>query len=224
VTLKKEHSKLGLPGYYDDDEDPEGAARSYIGWAPGDDYMSSRGWAENKEFESWAAFKDGWGVDGDVDMNLIADFYFTHAADSRECEGCEGRGYGPEAQKLNDTFHRGWSKDLTKDEIDTLVAEGRHYPPGPLGHDAINRHILVQARAKRLGVTDPLCAYCKGKGRIDIEPENLIFFVWMLHPRKGCGRGLTIKNIKEADFPEIKAWLKKSYESHTNHFKWALLS
>jgi len=222
MSLKETHSKLGLPGYYEDEQDTNSAARRYIGWSPGADGMSGRGWGENKECASWADFVSGWGVDCDVDMNLVADFYFTHSAASKQCQSCEGSGYGPEAKELDETFHGGWSKDLLKEEIDALVASGRHYPPMLFGHDAIDRFILVKARAKRLGIKELTCSECKGDGSIPTEPENLILFVWMLHPRKGCGRGLTIKNIKESDFPEIKAWLRKSYELHSEHFRWAL--
>lgn len=232
MTLKNEHAKLGLPGYYEDDKGVEGSAkRAYIGWAPGADYMSARGWAENKLFESWDAFTSGWGVDGDTDLNLVADFYFTHDAATRECEPCEGSGYSPEGKRLLDCefdYEVGF-RDIVQEEVDVLVKEGRlkeGSTPGnqigmSFGHDAINRIILIEARAKRLGI-DHICPECKGRGRIDTEPENLILFVWMLHPRKGCGRGLTIKNIREVDLPAVKAWLRKSYENHTNHFQWAL--
>lgn len=33
-----------------------------------------------------------------------------------------------------------------------------------IGHDAINRMICVEARAKRLGITETTCKYCKGNG------------------------------------------------------------
>lgn len=93
-----------------------------------------------------------------------------------------------------------WCDDITQDEVQALVDAGRlmdfthtwdrengwkpKSPPcvptadevnawnaGPgFGHDAINRWILVEARAKRLGVWGH-CPVCNGDGEIWATPE-----------------------------------------------------
>ncbi len=125
---------------------------------------------------------------------------FLNPYRSTECTACE-RGYNPATQHLEDTFHL-WSKSLTQDEVGALVAEDRlrdlthtrvpgvgwtpKDPPSMptpeevanwaskgLGHDGCNRHILVQARATRLGVYG-LCSSCHGSAEIwpDAETER----------------------------------------------------
>lgn len=79
MNLKPEHAKLGLPGFYET-EDIDVPDR-YTGWAPGDDGLGGgSGWTEHMLFHSWQEFKNGWSTEGDVDLNLIADFYFTSGA------------------------------------------------------------------------------------------------------------------------------------------------
>jgi len=100
---------------------------------------------------------------------------------------------------FEDTGER-WCDHITQEEVQALVDDGRlrvftHYrdpekgwvkkdPPyiptadevnnwnqRAFGHDAINRHILIEARAKRLGVWGK-CEVCHGKGEISIQdPE-----------------------------------------------------
>ena len=94
----------------------------------------------------------------------------------------------------------GWCNSITQDEVQTLVDSGRLYdfthtwsqgdgwqpkdPPvvptaeqvnawnaGPgFGHDGINRWILIEARAKRLGVYGK-CSVCGGDGEIWASAE-----------------------------------------------------
>lgn len=62
-------------------------------------------------------------------------------------------------------------------------------------HDAINRWILIETRAKRLGVYGK-CEHCEGRGYIFDEPEGKLGLqLWMLHPRKGCSRGICINEV-----------------------------
>jgi hypothetical protein len=92
---------------------------------------------------------------------------------------------------------RRWCDDVTQDEADALVAAGRlrKWSPdegwqavtrtaaevnaanargasgfGDMAHDAISRYILVETRAKRLGVYGH-CTHCDGKGYIFATPE-----------------------------------------------------
>jgi hypothetical protein len=89
---------------------------------------------------------------------------------------------------------KAWQHDLTQDEVDALVAANRlrdltHVWDGPrgyvpreppvhltpaivrewnlssMGHDAVNRWICVETRAKRLGVYGQ-CAWCQGDGEL----------------------------------------------------------
>ena len=93
-----------------------------------------------------------------------------------------------------DSTGRRWCNKITQDEVDALIERGRLYdltrrftrgkgweaidpPPvvtaemvnrwskNSLGHDAINRRICVETRAKRLGVYGD-CPVCKGEGRV----------------------------------------------------------
>lgn len=83
-----------------------------------------------------------------------------------------------DAGRLNDFTHnfipgQGWVKKdppcvPTAEEVN---AANRSYGvPGRMGHDAINRWILVETRAKRLGVYGE-CAHCKGEGSLWFSEE-----------------------------------------------------
>lgn len=141
-----------------------------------------------------------------------------------QCSACSGTGLNAETKRINDEFYdfdrtgRRWVDNLTQDEVDALVAQGRlaeftHHielkkgwvpndPPthptaeqvnawsrGPgMGHDAINRWILVKARAKRLGVYGE-CPGCGGEGSIwSSEESRLAAEAWQEHePPTGPG-------------------------------------
>lgn len=223
MTLKAEHAALGLPGYYEEGSEQK-AERGYIGWCPGADFLSARtgnGWESAIRFESSADFISGFVKGSDVDLNLVADFYFDHEAPSKDCQQCEMTGYGPEAKVLSQSFGE-WGDKLTADEIDMLKAEGRTADNPFVGHDCINRMLLVECRARRLGIKEIECSACNGRGSVDTGPERLILNVWLLHPRKGCGRSIVVDNVAIDDLRQIKEWLRKSYERHTNHFAWAI--
>lgn len=216
-----------LPGY-------ENEARGYIGWSPGDDYMGGEGWRENTKYATWADWNP---VGNDVDLNLVADFYFFE--ESRPCPSCES-GYSPAAQRVADDFYdfagRGtrWCDKITDDEFETLKAEGRAWQATVEevnaangnragrghSHDAINRMILVEARCKRLGIDPIRCSVCDGNAYLKTGTIGL--HVWMLHPRKGAARGVTVQSVSEVDVPAIKAWLCESFAAHQRHFAWAL--
>lgn len=85
------------------------------------------------------------------------------------------------------------------------------------GHDAINKWICVEARAKHLGVFGH-CDKCEG-GYIYDEPEGKVALqLWILHPRKGCSRGVYIEEIKEDDLPEVFKYLKEAADRNQNRF------
>lgn len=151
-----------------------------------------------------------------------------------------------------DCTGRKWIHDITQDEVQALVDSNRLYDfthrvePGKgwvpredgrvptaaevnewsrkgIGHDAINQGILIRTRAKRLGVWG-LCEKCDGTTRIRTSDDMLSLYIWLLHPRKGAGRGIHIKSVLPEDLPEVRAFLRRSWNKHTEHFKWALMN
>lgn len=113
----------------------------------------------------------------------------------RTCPSCDGSGYNRHTKRIADDFYdfaetgRRWCDRITQDEADALVREGRgqHWDGAQwvsvprtaeefnaanrqpsmfgLSHDAINRSILIKARAKRLGVYGE-CSRCRGDGTL----------------------------------------------------------
>lgn len=111
-----------------------------------------------------------------------------------------------------------WTKKegLTAEEVNRANSCGGMF--GDFNHDAINRFILIETRAKRLGVYGH-CQDCKGDGYIYTEPAahvNLI--LWMIHPRKGCSRGIEVSNIQESDIPAITKYLKEAAKRNADRF------
>lgn len=137
------------------------------------------------------------------------------------------------------TMERGgaWHDDITQDEADALVEAGRYGPEtfhkettanainavnsGKAGldrHDAINRCILVEQRCNRLGV--PLnCERCDGHGHVfTTDTARLVLTLWVLHPRKGCSRGVEVKDVRQEDLPAIYAYLREAAERNAERF------
>jgi len=123
----------------------------------------------------------------------------------------------------------GWQHELTDEEIDHLRQENRLFnaPPSATNdeiradyhHDAINRHLLVKHRGTRLGIYGP-CEPCDGHGYTFTAPEaHLELTFWLLHPRKGASRGVTIKDVQETDLPAIYDFLKNASERNTDRFR-----
>jgi len=124
-----------------------------------------------------------------------------------------------------------WSAALTQDEADALW-EGKRLglqftekptaeqvnlmaKSGPMFHDGINMSICCNQRCKRLGIPVP-CTKCKGHSYVYTVPEpRLELVLWVLHPRKGCGRAVVVKSIKEEEVRLAMAFLKKCYASFT---------
>jgi hypothetical protein len=93
--------------------------------------------------------------------------------------------------------------------------------PGAKGfsrHDAINRMILIETRAKRLGVYGH-CADCAGKGYIYTSAiPRLGLVLWFIHPRKGASRGVDVKNIRQEDLDTAKAYLRDAAKRNADRF------
>ena len=210
---------------------------AYTCWGPGEDYMSThdRGWATSQEFDTWEAFGP-WSLD---DLNEIAHFYFEITRAARWCEACDGSGSNPGTKAIEDAFYdfgrtgERWCDNITQDEADALAEHGR-IPKGTsahdvnasnrrpglggLSHDAINRWILVETRAKRLGVYGR-CDTCGGHGDVFTEPAATLGLVlWYLHPRKGCSRGVRVRSVTREQLPAALGLLRDAAERNAERF------
>jgi hypothetical protein len=216
---------------------------SYLGWGVHEDYMAKDGdgWDSRVLVPSWSALE--FQLD---ELNECVNFYFHINRKSEQCGACGGAGYNPATKQIADDFYdfdrtgRRWVDKITQDEADALVAARRcgiwvgnewthpprtaesinaeNQPRAGMGHDAINRGILIETRAKRLGVWG-LCPSCEGHGYVFTEPAAKLFLtLWMLHPRKGCSRGVEIQDVREEDLPAARAWLLKAAERNAARF------
>lgn len=209
----------------------------YVHWRPHEDYMSndSGGWDKPLIYESWSSFGP-WKLD---DYNECVNFYFSVNRESKECETCGGNGYHKNAQEVVNTFYSHmnpygihWNDKITQDELDALIKSGRikqgitveevnnQNKRGSkcIGHDAINRMILIDARLKRLGI-EKNCDICNGNGYVFTAPKaRATLTLWMLHPRKGCSRGVEVSNIEQSDLPGIFDWLRDSAKRNADRF------
>lgn len=81
-----------------------------------------------------------------------------------------------------------------------------------------NSGLNVEARANKLGFNGH-CDKCGGRGFIYIEETaHLNLILWMLHPRKGCSRGIEIKNITESDLSEVRRLLLEAQSRNNERF------
>lgn len=222
----------------------------YVFWGPGEDYMPAAGkdtgWASSQEIASWSEFS--WRLD---ELNECVNFYFQIRRDTKDCE-CESgynratKRIADDFYDFGNNGRRGWHNKITQDEVDALQAAGRlrtwkdgEWQTMPLtaeqvnraqagspltdyNHDAINRGILIETRAKRMGVYG-LCEKCDGHAYVYTEPTaHLSLVLWKLHPRKGAARGVEIKHLDRADVPKACAWLKQAAERNQERFAKAI--
>lgn len=211
----------------------------YNGWGIHEDYMinDGDGWDSSKSFNSWSSFGP-WGLD---DLNECVNFYFFLKRESEECKCRDG--YHKEARNIVDGFYAhssrtgiGWNDKITQDEVEALWKEDRLYgykemptceevnerqnkpEMGLFGHDAINRCVLIRQRCARLGLK-LLCEECEGRGYVYTQQEcNVGIMLWMIHPRKGCSRGIEVLNIKQEEIQSVEDWLKIAKERNSNRF------
>lgn len=94
---------------------------------------------------------------------------------------------------------------------------------GMHSHDAINRWICVEKRAKRLGIYGH-CDHCVSGRIYDEQTAKIALQLWYLLPRKGCSRGVYIKNIEQNEIPEIINYLKVAADRNNNRFSAVLNS
>lgn len=53
----------------------------------------------------------------------------------------------------------------------------------------------------------------------NLEENYTLLNLWLLHPRKGASRGITIKNIEESDLQEIKIYLQDQFDNIKSIFQ-----
>jgi len=103
-----------------------------------------------------------------------------------KCSTCDGSGMAPEYKILSDGWYNiNWCYEITQDEVQALWDDGRlrdfenknnEVPTAAevnawartngMGHDAINKYICVDQRAKRLGITEKKCKWCGEDGEL----------------------------------------------------------
>ncbi len=213
----------------------------YPHWGPHEDYMCTKGdgWNSAVKHETWSAFGP-WNLD---DMNECVHFYFEVSRASHNCDHCDGQAVNPATMKIANDFYdfdgtgRRWCDAITQDELDALNEEGRnreghdlatvnaangpHAPRGPktffATHDAINRWILIKARAQRLGVYGP-CEHCDEGTIWDANEAHVSLVLWWLHPRKGASRGVEIERIEQSELPAVYAFLSAAAKRNADRF------
>lgn len=63
------------------------------------------------------------------------------------------------------------------------------------------------------------CPECSGDGTVYTAPTaHVTLTLWMLHPRKGCSRGVEVSLIERDDLPAVFAWLRQAAERNAKRF------
>jgi hypothetical protein len=214
----------------------------YISWGPHEDYMwkKGEGWDCPVISKTWSEFGP-WHLD---EMNECVNFYFSVNRESKECPCCGGNGYHPDAHGVVNSFYsfmndagEHWDDKITDDEVKALLDAGRlmdwtrkgitptaeevnaaQKRGGLSSHDAINRWILIEARLKRLGLPKT-CPECDGHASVFTSPAAQVSLtLWMLHPRKGCSRGIEIECIEQKELPDVFNWLNLAAKRNADRF------
>lgn len=126
--------------------------------------------------------------------------------------------YGPAFKEFCEEMRvlGSWGDRITDDEQKALKDAGRS-GDGPMGHDAINRGILVKARCERLGVPTT-CDTCDGHGTVfTAEAAHVNVVLWVLHPRKGCSRGIEVR-LAQDDVPAVFDYLTAAAKRNADRF------
>jgi hypothetical protein len=116
-------------------------------------------------------------------------------------------GIQPDAQGL--VLERGWHAKKNH-PVPTAQMVNDWAKKDVIGHDIIARYVLVQARLKRLGITE-ICPQCQQKGYLYKDvPARVKLCLWMIFPRKGASAGIIVDNITQHDIPFILEWLEEA--------------
>lgn len=132
-------------------------------------------------------------LDFDWPLHVVWQGFINPHYTATKCPSCDGTGYNPETRIIEETFYsfndssKAWKNKLSQDEVNLLWEKGRlrHYPECPSArqvnldntspytsfmhtHDAINRWMLVEYRAKNAGVwgNEGHCVNCEGEGEL----------------------------------------------------------
>lgn len=191
------------------------------------------GWSGRAIIPSYKDF--GWALD---DLNEVVNFYFSLNRASVTCPRCDGSGLNPESHQLAEDFYdfagtgRRWREKLTQDEVNLLweqdrlwdfkelptAAQVNDWASGSrIGHDAINRWLVVEQRARRLGVWGD-CPHCVDGEIYTEDAAHLELTLWVIHPRKGASRGVQIERIEQDELPFAIAYLRQAAERNANRF------
>lgn len=208
----------------------------YVHWGPHEDHMArdDQSWASRILVDTWDEFS--FPLD---ELNEVAHFYFSIERDSKRCESCNGNGLNEATQDIQRSWFNfqndgnGWEDKLTDVEVKALFNHGRlptytTVPPAeevnryfanePFGHDAINRWICVEARARHRGVYGQ-CPACEGEGSFYVESNcRLALTLWFLHPRKGASRGVMVKGIRQEQLSAARAFLRQAADRNAQRF------
>lgn len=207
----------------------------YCCWGNYEDYMNneSNDWVSPVEIDS---INDLWVLD---DYNELVNFYFEVSRECKTCPKCDGDVYNKDTQQLKvdwydfDRTGSKWYSKLTQDEVDALWEAEKlqtYFKEKPTAesvnemsrenriHDSGSMYICLEVRAKRLGIYG-YCDECDGKGYLYTEEKaSLKLQMWFIHPRKGAGRGVLLKNIKEDEVPIVVEYLKSARDRNYNRF------
>ncbi len=220
----------------------------YVHWGPYEDYMTEKKaqWSSGIFEDSWQDFGP-WSLD-DLNELVNFYFEVNRASkDCPDCDGTgygpetkilsdEWYSFGKEewvnidgTRRYNSLAH---SNNITQIEVDALweAKRLRDFKEKPTpeqvnewnqkgrGHDAINKWICLEALAKEKGYVYR-CEECDGKAYIYTAPNSTASLVlWFLHPRKGCSRGVEVKNILESDLPAIFEYLQEAATRNADRF------
>jgi hypothetical protein len=209
----------------------------YVHWGPHEDYMSR----DDSSWESRVIVPDWPSFEFDLnELNEVVNFYFSIERSAKNCPACKGDGLNEATRAIQERWFNyqnegdGWEDKLTDVEVKALWDHGRlpvtlseipsaeevnqHFKTEPLGHDAINRWICVEARARHQGVYGS-CPDCEGKGYFFTEDEGrLALTLWVLHPRKGCSRGVMIERLSQDEFEQARTYLREAAERNADRF------
>lgn len=115
---------------------------------------------------------------------------------------------------------RGWKNGqnikIKEPEIPDDLKVNSFYKKG-FGHDSLNCWICVKARAKKLGVYGK-CGNCIDGYIYDEEKGKAALQLWILHPRKGCSKGVYIKEIKKEDLNNVFKYLLEAKKRNNKRF------
>lgn len=218
----------------------------YTCWGPYEDYMTKEGgWDGRLIAETWA---DAPRMLDSYNECVHFYFYAERDSKTCEaCDGSghnpETKAIADGFYAHSSPTGRGWNDAITQDEVEALQEQGRlrkwingawtRVPLSAaevnaanrrggmladLGHDGINRWILIETRAKRLGVFGD-CATCKGKGHVyTADAARLGIVLWLLHPRKGCSRGVDVRNIRRDELPQVRKYLTDAAQRNAERF------